>query len=85
MFITDYLEQKYNQTFEAIYNYMKKQKETDENYTLHDLEKFLENLYANQGDNWIGRGESKEIANSATIAACELLLAQWKMEASKNL
>lgn len=78
MFIKDYEEQKYNQTFESVYKYLNEQKEHDKNYTVQQLEDFLDDLYFYEGDDWIGRGISKEIINSATIAACETLLTEWK-------
>ncbi|MCT4565321.1 MAG: hypothetical protein N4A68_13540 [Maledivibacter sp.] len=84
MFLTDYKEEKYNNTFESIYGYLKRQKEDSNNYSVRDLEKFLESLYANEGNNWTGRGEHKEISLAATIAAAEVFLTEWKNELEKN-
>lgn len=80
MFFEDYKEKKYDTTFESVYKHLKQQKENDVNYSIDDLEKFLDSLYASEGNNWTGGGESKEIALSATIAASELFLTEWKKQ-----
>lgn len=78
MFITDYQEKKYNDTFDKVYKSLKYQIENDESFKVGDLELLLKDLYANQGNDWLGRGNIIDIVNSARAAACERLLTECK-------
>jgi hypothetical protein len=49
--------------------------------TIEDIESLLESLYKLDGGNWLGRGEVQDIVMSATIAAHEHFLAEWRHEA----
>lgn len=85
MFIDDCKDKKYKETFNAIYKSLCEQKENDPSYKIEHLEKFLECLYFNEGNNWVGRGDEKDVSDSATIAACELLLCEWREEIKKEV
>ena len=80
MFIYDFKDKKYNEIFDSIYNSLCEQKENYPSYKIEHLEKFLESLYFNDGNNWAGCGDKKDISDSASIAACELLVCEWKEE-----
>ncbi|EOD01033.1 hypothetical protein [Caldisalinibacter kiritimatiensis] len=82
MFLDDVLEKKYNTTYQNVYNDLKQQKENDPSFTIEKLKELLNTLYINQGNDWLGKGEVKNITTSATISACETLLAEWKEEYS---
>ncbi|MCT4604545.1 MAG: hypothetical protein N4A64_00355 [Marinisporobacter sp.] len=81
----NYSEEKYTNTFESIYADLQNQREKDPRYTIYDLENLLESLYANEGNNWTGRGENKDVTTAATISACETFLTEWRSESSKNV
>lgn len=80
MFIDDCKDKKYDEIFNSIYKSLSEQKENDPSYTIEHLENFLESLYFNEGNNWAGRGVEKDVSDSATIAACEVLLCEWREE-----
>lgn len=70
----------YNERFELVYNELVYQKEHDKNYTIEQMENLLQSLYDNEGNNWTGRGDLRDMKQSATIAACEAVLAEWRSE-----
>jgi hypothetical protein len=49
--------------------------------TIEDIEGLLESLYRLDGDDWLGRGGVQDIVISATIAAHERFIAEWKSAA----
>ncbi len=48
----------------------------DNRLTRADLERLLEAIYVDQGNDWLGRGALQDITQSATIAAYEHVLAE---------
>ena len=74
----EYVDKIYEEAFEAAYANMMWQKANDPAFTRAYLLGLLESLYVEQGNNQLGRSEVKEAAKSATIAACELILAEWE-------
>ncbi|WP_425446341.1 hypothetical protein [Dethiothermospora halolimnae] len=78
MFLEEFKKEKYNTTFDNVYSNLNYQRNNDPKYTIEKLEALLESLYTSQGNDWIGKGEIKEVTNNATIAACEQVLAEWK-------
>lgn len=75
--MSDNLKDSYDTTFEVVYNDMLNKKMNDPGFTKQHLKELLQNLYVNEGNNWVGRGEAKEIDLAATIAACEAVLYDW--------
>jgi hypothetical protein len=49
--------------------------------TIEDIESLLKSLYKLDGDDWLGRGEVQDIVMSATLAAYEHFIAEWKRAA----
>jgi len=78
MFTDTSIELKYEETFELVYQQLSHAKQHDARYNKSDLQHFLNSLYDNHGNNWLGRSEVQEAVQSATIAAAELLLSQWE-------
>ncbi|MDF1617088.1 hypothetical protein [Petrocella sp. FN5] len=78
MFADTSIDMKYEETFQLVYGQLNHSKQNDPKYTRLDLKRFLESLYDNQGNNWLGRSEVQEAVQAATIAAAELLLSQWE-------
>ncbi|MFD3155494.1 hypothetical protein ACFIJ5_01225 [Haloimpatiens sp. FM7330] len=80
----DWEQTQFDRIFDEVYNNLKEQRKVSTSYTIQDLERFLNNLYVNDGNNWEGRGNVTSITNNATIAACETFLAEWREEEEKN-
>jgi hypothetical protein len=74
MFINRLHEEKYNERFQLIYGALKEQEAIDPDQEKDRIHKFLRDLYAFEGSDWTGRGESKDIVVLATIAAYETYL-----------
>lgn len=83
MFNDVFEQNKYDDTFEKIYKDLKYQLSHDERYGIEDLEKLLESMYVYEGQDWIGRGGIKAIVNSATIAAINKVLIEYREEISE--
>ena len=71
-------EQKYESVFTDTCRNVQLQQLTDPDFTIEDLEAQLRDAYILQGNGWTGKGELKDIVESATIAAYEHILAEWK-------
>ncbi len=76
--INDFPQQVYEDTFEAMVAYLQKRRRTDPDFTIDEIAGFLEDAYARQGDNWIGRGVLSTRKHAAVIAAYEYVLAEWR-------
>ncbi len=73
----DYREKIYDDTFNNVCKEIGLRKQNDPKFTKEELEGVLRSLYVDQGNDWDGRGEIRDIINDATISACELVLAEW--------
>ncbi len=73
----DYTEIAFNETFDIVYNDITNKKNCDNSFDKDDLKDLLNTLYINEGNNWTGHGEIVMAKHSATIAACEAVLAEW--------
>jgi hypothetical protein len=69
---------KYQETFDQELLGLERRREADPNCTITDIEGTLKHLYIMDGSDWYGRGELQDIISSATIAAHEHFLAEWK-------
>ncbi|BES64489.1 hypothetical protein SANA_09280 [Gottschalkiaceae bacterium SANA] len=79
----DYLEEHYKQVFDKTYESLMVDRETNPNLKLEDLERLLDSLYIRMGDDQGGRGDIMDAANSAEIAAVEIVIHDWKEEGKK--
>ncbi len=73
----DYREKIYEDTFNNVCKELKLRRQSDSEFTKKELEGVLMGLYVDQGNDWVGRGEVRDIINDATISACELILSEW--------
>lgn len=73
----DYREKIFEDTFNNVCKEMNNRKENDPQFTKENLEGVLNSLYIDQGNDWVGRGEIRDIINEATISACELILSEF--------
>ena len=79
----DWNEQNYDETFEKACIYVDNRRKTDKDFSIKTLEDMLETMYVRRGNDWVGKGPLKNIEDSATIAAFEHKLAEWKKEIKK--
>jgi hypothetical protein len=76
----DWRELKYEETLQDELRGLARRREADPGCTAGDLEGTLRHLYHMDGADWLGRGEVQDIILSATIAAYELFISEWKVE-----
>lgn len=74
MFFEEINETKYNEVYDNLYAFLKSEYEEKPENALYELEHYLSDLYANEGNDWLGRNEYKTASLAATIAACETLI-----------
>lgn len=73
----DYREKIYEDTFSNVCKEMRHRRQNDPQFSKEELEGVLRSLYVDQGNDWVGRGEVRDLINEATISACELILSEW--------
>lgn len=74
MFINDYEETIFDETFQITYDDIVEKYELDPRYSVQYLKEYLESMYIFQGQDALGRGELKHIRNAAVITALEAAL-----------
>jgi len=75
---TDWRDIKYQEVFEQEFRGLERRRIADQNCTPEDLSGILETLYLSDGSDWIGRGELQDVILSATIAAYECFISEWR-------
>ena len=85
MSTVEWRESKFREVFDTVYATTKYRKTSDQDFHIKDLERLIAGLYAHEGDNQGGRGGVADIVSSATIAAHEQVLAEWKKESVSTL
>jgi len=81
----EWLEIKYNETFEEETRGLSRRRQADSGCKAEDLEGTLKNLYIMEGADQEGRGELQDTILSARIAAYECFISNWKSENNKNI
>ena len=79
----DYLDEKYNETFDVMYDSLIEQKKKGL-IDLEELRALLRDQYIFHDHDWLGRSEAKNVTNNATIAAIETVIYEWKEELEKR-
>jgi hypothetical protein len=77
--VTDWREETYRQIFEETCKSLEAGLR-DNHLTRAELERLLEAMYVDEGNDWLGRGALQEVTQSATIAAHEHVLAELPEE-----
>ena len=73
-------EQEYAAIFEETYTSLQQRRKIDPAFTIDDIRGFLRALYEQEGNDWEGRGPVYDTFISATIAAYERMMVEWKAE-----
>jgi len=77
---TSWKSYKYDEVFESTCAYVAMRRQSDPAFTIEMLEGLLATQCTYQGQGWHGMGEMGHIITSATIAAYEHMLAEWRKE-----
>lgn len=75
-----WIDEKFRQVFEEETRGLERRKSNDPSCSLTDLEGILKNLYIMDGNDWVGRGQVQDTTLSATIAAYEQFIEEWKKD-----
>lgn len=59
---------------------LEERRRKDPDFSLEDVEKVLSDSYRRQGLGWAGKSPVQEITESATVAAYEIFISNWKEE-----
>ncbi len=71
---------KYKTVYEEELRFLERRRANDTSCTIKDVQGILKNLYIQEGNNQDGRGPVQDIVLSATIAAYEFFIEDWKKE-----
>jgi len=71
---------KYRETFDQEMRGLARRRQSDPACKVEDLEGILKNLYIMDGSDWGGRGGVQDTVMTATIAAYENFIADWRQE-----
>ncbi len=74
----DHLQNVYDDAFDNAYHNFMLRKSEDDTFDKDFLTGLLESMYTCQGNDWTGRGQVKDMSQSAMIAAAEAVLAAWE-------
>lgn len=76
MAMTDYIEERYDDTLESVYCSLSRMVEQDSARAERYIRGILKGLYVRQGNDWTGRGAIGNAGLDASIAAYECILAE---------
>jgi hypothetical protein len=71
-------EERYRQLYEEYLTLAEHRLRYDPSFDLDDLRGLLASTYEFEGHDWVGRGEPKNTAIAARIAAYEQVIARWE-------
>lgn len=74
--MTDYIDERYDDTYESIYQSLAEMVRKDRDKAEQYIRGILKNLYIRQGNDWTGRGAIGNAGLDASIAAYECILAE---------
>lgn len=82
---TDWRDQKRKEVFESTLKSLENRRLIDPGFTLSDAQSALDHLYVLEGNDWLGRGELGDIVTSATIAAHEHFIFEWRTSMNNSM
>ncbi len=81
---TDWEDKKYKESFDDEIRLLTRRRAADPDCTIEDLEGILNSLYILDGNNGEGRSNVQQISLSASIAAYESFIHEWKKEIANH-
>ncbi|PKL24666.1 MAG: hypothetical protein CVV47_09540 [Spirochaetae bacterium HGW-Spirochaetae-3] len=81
---TDWKETAYDDNYEKTLVSLERRRADDTAFSIADAEGVLKHLYAQDGNDWVGRGELQDIVMQATIDAYERFVGDWKKAAGRD-
>lgn len=87
MAMTEYIDERYQETFDSVYQTLWEMALQQPEETLAHIRQTLKSLYIRSGNDWTGRGAIGNAGLDASIAAHEsvLLLVQEQMTQRRNV
>jgi hypothetical protein len=82
--MTDYIDERYETTFDSVYASLCEQSEVDPVQAAHHIRQTLKSLYIRQGNDWTGRGAIGNAGLDASVAAHEAVLAELSQRYSMS-
>ncbi len=76
MAMTDYIDERYDDTFDSVYTVLSDLARRDPSATILHIRQTLKSLYIRQGNDWTGRGAIGNAGLDASVAAHEAVLAE---------
>ena len=76
MSMTDYIDERYDDTFESVYTILSDLARRDRASALRHISQTLKSLYVRQGNDWTGRGAIGNAGLDASVAAHEAMLVE---------
>ncbi len=76
MTMTNYIDERYDVTFESVYAALSEQADQDPEQAEQHIRQTLKSLYIRQGNDWTGRGAIGNAGLDASVAAHEAVLAE---------
>jgi len=80
----DWRERKRTDVFESTLLGLENHRKSDPGFTPAEAQGTLDHLYISEGNDWLGRGELGDLVLSATIAAYEHFIHDWKATSPKK-
>jgi hypothetical protein len=74
--MTDYINERYDDTFESVYTMLSDLARRDRAAALRHIRQTLKSLYVRQGNDWTGRGAIGNAGLDASVAAHEAMLVE---------
>lgn len=74
----DWRDEKRAEVFEGTLRGLENHHRNDPSFDIAEVQGALNHLYVAEGNDWLGRGELGDIVMSATIAAYEHFIHEWK-------
>lgn len=76
MAMTDYIDERYDDTFESVYTMLLDRVRRDQAEAIRHIRQTLKSLYVRQGNDWTGRGAIGNAGLDASVAAHEAVLVE---------
>lgn len=77
MSLSSWKETSYDETYHATFKSLERRHHDDDTFLIDDAKRVLGDLYVQDGNNWVGRGELQDIVMQATIDAYECFISGW--------